>query len=201
MSTGDMTTYTDPDLPGMEFGRPPTRPGRPGSADRAVDAAADPPAHDRDAVEAADPPDDGTSAGVGGGTPASTDDVIPDVTADEVGDHGRPDPGERVDEDEGTEAIPGSGQPPSEPVLGSAQIDDLRRRWDTAQAGFVDDPRRAVEVADDMLAEAVAALQAALDGRRRDVAEPWRDDEGASTDALLAAFQQYRATFDRVLSI
>jgi hypothetical protein len=87
-----------------------------------------------------------------------------------------------------------------EPSLGPDRVADLRRRWGAVQAGFVDDPRRAVEVADDIVAEAVSALQAAIDDRRRAVAAPWRDEPGASTDALLAAFHAYRAVFDRVLS-
>ena len=88
-----------------------------------------------------------------------------------------------------------------EPALDPDQIADLRRRWADIQTGFVDDPRGAVEVADDIVAEAVGALQAAIEGRRQAMAEPWHDDAGASTDALLTAFKGYRAVFDRVLSL
>jgi hypothetical protein len=80
------------------------------------------------------------------------------------------------------------------------ETDELRRRWEAAQAGFVDDPRRAVEQADEMVSAAVAALQAHIEQRREDLAETWRDGAQASTDALLAAFQRYRELFEGVLS-
>ena len=50
------------------------------------------------------------------------------------------------------------------------------------------------------MAETVGALHAAIDDRRRELAEPWRDHADASTDALLVAFQSYRSVFERVLS-
>ena len=78
--------------------------------------------------------------------------------------------------------------------------DELRRRWESVQASFVDDPRRAVEQADGMVSAAVAALQAHIEQRREDLAETWRDGEQASTDTLLTAFQRYRDLFDGVLS-
>jgi hypothetical protein len=80
------------------------------------------------------------------------------------------------------------------------ETDELRRRWEAVQAGFVDDPRRAVEQADEMVSAAVAALQAHIEQRREDLAETWRDGAQASTDALLAAFQRYRELFEGVLS-
>lgn len=125
----------------------------------------------------------------------------PEPEADAPG----PDVAEPVVASTTAEAVDGSdGSAPvldgREPSLGPDRVADLRRRWGAVQAGFVDDPRRAVEVADDIVAEAVSALQAAIDDRRRAVAAPWRDDAGASTDALLAAFHAYRAVFDRVLS-
>lgn len=77
---------------------------------------------------------------------------------------------------------------------------ELRRRWEHVQASFVDDPRLAVEQADEMVSVAVAALQAQVEQRREDLAETWRAGQQASTDALLDAFQRYRDLFDGVLS-
>lgn len=67
--------------------------------------------------------------------------------------------------------------------------------------GFVDDPQAAVEAADEMVSAAVAEIRAALDGQRDTLAGPWRDEPTPSTDALLQAFQDYRALFERVLSV
>lgn len=230
MSTEDRVTYSDPAMPGMTFGRPPTRPSRPPADDGAADEAVDDPDHDpapvdgEDAATVASGParmdgrdgrtvepdsaevdrDDGRivepgSAPVDGGVndaeiepaiPASGDDGVAAPVAavsDTV----------EVEESAGT---PAAGRPDDGPILSTDQLASLRRRWGAVQAGFVDDPRRAVEVADDIVAEAVGALQAAIDDRRREVAEPWREDADASTDALLVAFQSYRSVFERVLS-
>ncbi len=80
------------------------------------------------------------------------------------------------------------------------ETSELHRRWEGVQASFVDDPRRAVEQADEMVSVAVAALQAHIEQRREDLAETWRGEQQASTDALLTAFQCYRELFEGVLS-
>jgi hypothetical protein len=80
------------------------------------------------------------------------------------------------------------------------ETSELHRRWEGVQASFVDDPRRAVEHADEMVSVAVAALQAHIEQRREDLAETWRGEQQASTDALLTAFQSYRELFEGVLS-
>ena len=235
MSTDDRVTYRDPAMPGMTFGRPPTRPSRPravGGSDRdlpRVDgrgpATVDPgsaPVGRRDerTVEAASAEvdrGDGRTVELGS-APVDRRDERPV----EPGHHGvkdpatEPDPAIPASSDDGVVApvgtdpdagdvdksarTPVAGRPDDGPTLSTDQIAGLRRRWGAVQAGFVDDPRRAVEVADDILAEAVGALQAAIDDRRREVAEPWRDDVNASTDALIVAFQSYRSVFERVLS-
>jgi hypothetical protein len=85
------------------------------------------------------------------------------------------------------------------PLIGPDQLEALQRRWGTAQAGFVDDPRRAVEVADEIVATSLAALQSAVEDRLTELSA-WRDDANATTDVLLAAFRGYRAVFERVMS-
>jgi hypothetical protein len=133
-----------------------------------------------------------------------------------VGEDGDvPGPGEREDEVQGTgtgigengeDAPQGGAHPggrPDEPgdgaLLGAAP--DLRQRWDAVQVGFVDDPRAAVEAAAGMVSEAAAALQAEIERRRAALAgSPGGEAEAASTDALLAAFHDYRTLFDRVVS-
>lgn len=77
----------------------------------------------------------------------------------------------------------------------------LRDRWESVQVGFVDDPRHAVEEAHEMVAAAVAELQAQIDRQRDELAGSWRHDAAASTDALLSAFQGYRELFERVLAV
>ena len=122
--------------------------------------------------------------------------VEPDIESAVAPD---PDPDPVAEPD--TEAVAATDLDPGVTPAGfMVEPDELRRRWESVQASFVDDPRRAVEQADGMVSAAVAALQAHIEQRREDLAETWRDGEQASTDTLLAAFQRYRDLFDGVLS-
>src|SRR6266567_1852206 len=44
------------------------------------------------------------------------------------------------------------------PLLSSDEANALRSRWDAIQTGFVDEPRRSVEQADNLVAEAMKRL-------------------------------------------
>src|SRR6476659_5656429 len=44
------------------------------------------------------------------------------------------------------------------PLLDEAESQQLRSRWDAVQTGFVDEPRQAVEQADQLVAEAMKRL-------------------------------------------
>jgi hypothetical protein len=95
-----------------------------------------------------------------------------------------------------------SGGREDEPGGGSLLVSaaDLRKRWESVQAAFVDDPRAAVEAAAGMVSEAAAALQAEIERRRAALADSRHGEADGSTDALLAAFRDYRELFDRVVS-
>jgi len=43
-------------------------------------------------------------------------------------------------------------------LFSANELDDLRNRWNTVQTGFVDQPRRAVEQADELVASAMQRL-------------------------------------------
>jgi hypothetical protein len=125
--------------------------------------------------------------------PAPSADAEPEVEPEPTGDvdpEVEPEPEAATDPE--PEVEPGPG------FMG--ETSELHRRWDAVQASFVDDPRRAVEQADEMVSVAVAALQAHIEQRREDLAETWRGEQQASTDALLTAFQCYRDLFEVVLS-
>jgi hypothetical protein len=77
----------------------------------------------------------------------------------------------------------------------------FRARWDLVQRGFVDDPRQAVSAADELvtqvtkeLAENFASQRSKLDKGLDAAGEP-------STENLRIALRQYRAFFERLLSI
>jgi hypothetical protein len=136
--------------------------------------------------------------------PEPTGDADREVEPEPTGDADRevePEPAGEADPDVFALAAAMDPDPEIGPDDGfMGETDELRRRWENVQAGFVDDPRRAVEQADEMVSAAVAALQAHIEQRREDLAETWRDGAQASTDALLAAFQRYRELFEGVLS-
>jgi hypothetical protein len=82
------------------------------------------------------------------------------------------------------------------PDQASAQAGD---RWQQIQAQFVDDPRRAVGQAHELVGELV---QQVIDGfsRERDTLEQqWSKGDSVSTEDLRVALQSYRAFFSRLL--
>ncbi len=180
MSETERSEVRDPEIPAMVFGRPPTRPGS--RDDEASDDRDDP------GQEAGEVPGDaGDDVREAGEVPgdAGDDERGAGESGDDAGDGGAR-PGRRGDE-------PGDG-----PLLGAAA--DLRRRWDAVQVGFVDDPRGAVGAAAGMVSEAASALQAEIERRRAALAGFPDGEADRSTDALLAAFHDYRELFDRVVS-
>jgi molecular chaperone GrpE (heat shock protein) len=85
------------------------------------------------------------------------------------------------------------------PLLGG--VEDLRSRWDTIQAGFVDEPRRSVEQADSLVADAIQRLAESFAQTRQDLEEQWTRGADVSTEDLRVALQRYRSFFDRLLQI
>lgn len=80
-------------------------------------------------------------------------------------------------------------------------IDDLRPRWADIQASFVDSPRRAVEEADKLVADATRRLADAFADARSDLEQEWDRGEEVSTEDLRIALRRYRTFFDRLLDV
>ena len=86
------------------------------------------------------------------------------------------------------------------PLFGARAAQEFREQWDATQIGFVDNPRRAVQRADELVTEAMKALtQSVADERARLDAQINGDQ--ASTEHLRLALQRYRAFFQRLLSL
>ena len=77
---------------------------------------------------------------------------------------------------------------------------DLRRRWEEIQTRFVDDPRRAVEDADDLVAGVMKSLADGFAQAREQLEGQWSRGEDVSTEDLRIALQRYRSFFQRLLS-
>ena len=73
-------------------------------------------------------------------------------------------------------------------------------RWDTIQAGFVDEPRRSVAEADALVAEVIDEITDAFAGARAALEAQWSEGGEASTEELRQAFRRYRSFFQRLLT-
>jgi hypothetical protein len=86
------------------------------------------------------------------------------------------------------------------PLLSEFQIGDLRSRWNNIQAEFVDEPRRAVEQADQLVATAIESLADGFANERASLEKQWESGNNVSTEDLRLALQRYRAFFGRLLN-
>jgi len=86
------------------------------------------------------------------------------------------------------------------PLFNTGAAQGFRDRWDATQISFVDDPRHAVQQADQLVAEVMKSLaQSFADERSR--LEAQMHGEQASTENLRVALQHYRSFFQRLLSL
>jgi hypothetical protein len=89
----------------------------------------------------------------------------------------------------------------STPLFPSGELDGLRARWKEIQTAFVDEPRKAVEEADGLVASAMKRLAEVFAEERSRLEQQWDRGDSVSTEALRVALQRYRAFFDRLLSV
>ncbi|GFO62879.1 hypothetical protein M1B72_19215 [Geomonas paludis] len=87
------------------------------------------------------------------------------------------------------------------PLLSINEANNLRRRWDEIQVGFVDEPRRCVEQADNLVAEAMKRLAETFADERAKLEAQWDRGGDVSTEDLRLALRRYRSFFHRLLSI
>ncbi len=86
-------------------------------------------------------------------------------------------------------------------ALFSAEVaQGFRARWDATQIGFVDDPRQAVQQADELVAQVMKNLAQSFADERQQL-EAQLHDEKASTENLRVALQRYRSFFQRLLAL
>lgn len=77
----------------------------------------------------------------------------------------------------------------------------LWKRWDDIQAGFVDEPRKAVQDADSLVAETMQQLANTFARERGSLEQQWGRGDDVSTEDLRIAFRRYRSFFKRLLSV
>jgi hypothetical protein len=89
----------------------------------------------------------------------------------------------------------------SAPLFAADEAQQLRARWDAIQTAFVDEPRRAVENADELVASAMKRLAEVFARERENLEHQWDRGEQISTEDLRVAFQRYRSFFTRILRV
>lgn len=78
---------------------------------------------------------------------------------------------------------------------------EFRGRWKEIQTAFVDEPRRAVEQADALVAEVIQRLANSFSSARTTLEGQWGRGDNVSTEDLRVTLQRYRAFFDRLLNV
>ena len=86
------------------------------------------------------------------------------------------------------------------PLFDDAEGTELRDRWSGIQTGFVDEPRRAVEEADALVADLMTRLAQSFSEERKGLEGQWDRGDDVSTEDLRVALQRYRTFFDRLLA-
>jgi len=87
------------------------------------------------------------------------------------------------------------------PLLSTDESNHLRGAWDSIQAGFVDEPRHAVEQADNLVADTMKRLAEMFTAERSKLEGQWDRGGDVSTEDLRLALHRYRSFFHRLLSI
>jgi len=79
-------------------------------------------------------------------------------------------------------------------------VEKFRTKWSSIQTGFVDEPRRAVDQGDQLVAEVVQRLSESFATERSSLEQQWDRGDDVSTEDLRVALQRYRAFFERLLA-
>jgi hypothetical protein len=119
--------------------------------------------------------------------PDRTDRIAPDTETVQV---------PSTERDKGSAA----GTAPPTALFPDDELHNFRARWDQVQTSFVDEPRRAVEQADGLVANVIQRIAEQFSNERTKLEEHWSKGENVNTEELRQALRQYRSFFDRLLS-
>jgi len=95
----------------------------------------------------------------------------------------------------------GSAKSDTPPLFPENELGSLRDRWKEIQTNFVDEPRKAVEQADSLVASAMKRLAEVFAEERSNLEHQWDRGDSVSTEDLRVALQRYRSFFQRLLSV
>jgi hypothetical protein len=87
------------------------------------------------------------------------------------------------------------------PLLSNELSHRLESEWTSVQASFVDEPRQAVQRADELVAFAIKEIAETFARERSGLEAQWDKEGEASTEDLRVALTRYRSFFHRLLSM
>jgi hypothetical protein len=87
------------------------------------------------------------------------------------------------------------------PLFSGDAVQDYRSRWNSLQTGFVDEPRRAVKEADELVAQVIKDLAETFADEKGKLERQWDQGDKVSTEDLRLVLQRYRSFFERFLSV
>jgi hypothetical protein len=108
-----------------------------------------------------------------------------------------------TDERISTQAAGGAAFAEEKPaaLLPADFVQDLRTRWDRVQTAFVDEPRNAVQEADQLVDQAIKKLSDVFANERSRLEQQWDRGDDVNTEDLRVALRTYRSFFQRLLTV
>ena len=94
-----------------------------------------------------------------------------------------------------------SGEHSNAPLLSSDITQRLQSEWTSVQASFVDEPRQAVQRADELVAYAIKQIAETFARERSGLEAQWDREGDVSTEDFRVALTRYRSFFHRLLSM
>ena len=90
-----------------------------------------------------------------------------------------------------------AGSPAS--LLNREESEQFRTRWNEIQGKFVDEPRSAVEQADELVTEVIELITEMFNNEHRSLEAQWNKGNDVSTEDLRIALQRYRSFFNNLV--
>ena len=94
----------------------------------------------------------------------------------------------------------GVGDQPPAQLLADDELQSILVRWKDIQAEFVDEPRRAVQDADALVADLMQRLAGMFASERNQLESRWASGDDVSTEDLRRGLRRYRSFFERLLA-
>lgn len=106
-----------------------------------------------------------------------------------------------VAQDEPVQQKPGTDSDAALALFSTDEVEQFRTEWRGLQSDFVDSPRDAVQHADQLVAQVMQSLATTFADHKKSLEGQWSQGEQVETEELRVALRQYRAFFDKLLTV